>query len=164
MTNKYHIGKIVNTHGIKGEVKIYSTSDFNRFFAGQSVYLIKNHQRVDLLVENVRPHKNLLIVKFEKYSNINEILAFKGFDLFADDILEEELDENDYHYSNLIGKKAYTDQDVYIGVVTACIEVPQGHLLEIKSEDKKVLIPFISHFVGEIDDEKIIIHPIEGLL
>jgi len=164
MSKAYHIGKIVTTHGIKGEVKIYSTSDFNRFFVGQSVYLLKNKKRFDFVIERVRPQKKLLIVKFEQFSNINEVLEFIGYDLFADDVLEEELADDDYHYSTLIGKKVYTDQALFVGEVTSIIEVPQGHLIEIQKEDKKILIPFIKQFVGDIDDEKIIIHPIEGLL
>jgi 16S rRNA processing protein RimM len=61
----------------------------------------------------------VFIVKFEHYSNINDVLEFKGHDLFADDILEDELEEDDFHYSMLIGKKVFTEHNVYVGIVTS---------------------------------------------
>jgi 16S rRNA processing protein RimM len=68
-------------------------------------------------------------------------------------------------YEDLIGKKVCTDQGEDVGVVTSLVEVPQGHLIDVKKTNgKHVLIPFVSVFVDEIDDEKIIIKPIEGLL
>jgi 16S rRNA processing protein RimM len=77
----------------------------------------------------------------------------------------KKLEEDDYHYQDLIGKKVYKDDGVLIGKVTSMIEVPQGHLMEVeKTDQKKVLIPFVQAFIGDINQDRIIIHPIEGLL
>lgn len=161
----YHIGKITNTHGIRGEVKIYNLSDFNRFFIDQEIYVFINKEKHYLTIERVRPQGNLLIVKFKAYDNINDILYLKGLDVYSDDDVSDQLEEDDYHYETLIDSLVYLDDQTYVGKVISLIEVPQGHLLEIeKTDGKKVLVPFVDEFIRSIEDGKMIIAPIEGLL
>ncbi|MCF7930411.1 MAG: ribosome maturation factor RimM [Acholeplasmataceae bacterium] len=161
----YQIGKITNSHGIKGEVKIYNLSDFNRFLIGNEIFVMLKGNRVNFTIERVRPQGNLLIVKFKSYDNINDILVYKGLDVYADEIIEEELDEDDFHYQSLLNKEVYTNTNEYVGTVFSLIPVPQGHLLEIEKKDgKKVMVPFVKAFVRDVLDDKIIITPIEGLL
>jgi len=161
----YQIGKITNTHGIKGEVKIYNLSDFNRFFVNAEVYVLIQGKKKFFTIERVRSQANLLIVKFKGYDDINDILAYKGLEVYSDASVIKELEDDDYHYQSLLDKDVYTDQDVYVGKVINMIPVPQGHLLEIEKENgKKIMIPFIKIFVSEVLEEKIIITPIEGLI
>lgn len=161
----YQIGKITNSHGIKGEVKIYNLSDFNRFLIGNEIFVMLKGNRINFTIERVRPQGNLLIVKFKSYDNINDILVYKGLDVYAEEIAENELEEDDFHYQSLLHKKVYTNKDEYVGIVFSLIPVPQGHLLEIEKENgKKVMIPFVKAFVSDVLDDKIIITPIEGLL
>jgi 16S rRNA processing protein RimM len=161
----YRIGKITSTHGIKGEVKIYNLSDFDRFLVGYKVFVMVNDQKHEFTIERVRESKNVLIVKFLEFNDINEILPYKGLYVYSDADVSEQLESNDYHYEDVIGKKVMTEQLEQVGIASALIEVPQGHLLEIeKPNGKKSLVPFIEEFIGDIDEEKIIIKPIEGLL
>ncbi|MBU1142706.1 MAG: ribosome maturation factor RimM [Firmicutes bacterium] len=161
----YQIGKITNTHGIKGEVKIYNLSDFNRFFVHAEVYVLIQGKKKFFTIERVRSQANLLIVKFKGYDDINLILPYKGLEVYSDAPVTQELEEDDYHYQSLLNKDVYTNSDVYVGKVVHMIPVPQGHLLEIEKEDgKKVMIPFIKVFVSEVLVDRIIITPIEGLL
>ncbi len=161
----YQIGKITSTHGIKGEVKIYDLSDFNRFLVGQDIYVLISGNKKVFKIEQVRAHKNILIVKFVGYDNINDVLSYKGLYVYSDEEVDEQLDNDDYHYEDIIGKKVILEDQSEIGVALSLIEVPQGHLLEIEKKDgKKILIPFRKEFVGNIDDDAIIIKPIEGLL
>lgn len=163
--SKYHIGHITNTHGIRGEVKIYSYSDFNRFFVGAKIYVEIKGLKKEFQIERVRNQNNLFIVKFKGYDNINDILMYKGLDLYSDEDVTDELEEDDYHYQTLIDKKCYTKEGLFLGTVTSIVLVPQGHLLEIrKPDEKKVLVPFINAFVKDVKEDKIIIEPIEGLL
>jgi 16S rRNA processing protein RimM len=165
MSAMYQIGKITNTHGIKGEVKIYNLSDFNRFFIGAEVYVLEKAIKKTFVIERVRPQGNLLIVKFKGYDNINDILMYKGCDLYSDASVEDELEADDYHYDALMDKDVYTEEMMFVGKVISLMEVPQGHLLEIlKSDGKKVLIPFLNVFVKSVEADKIIITPIEGML
>jgi 16S rRNA processing protein RimM len=107
----------------------------------------------------------MLIVKFSEFNDINDILPYKGLYVYSDQDVSDQLETNDYHYEDVIGKKVVTDQLEQVGIASALIEVPQGHLLEIEKPDgKKALVPFIKEFIGDIDDEKIVIKPIEGLL
>jgi 16S rRNA processing protein RimM len=161
----YKVGKITSTHGIKGEVKIYNLSDFDRFLVGNKVFVMINDQKHELTIEKVRENKNMLIVKFSEFNDINDILPYKGLYVYSDQDVSDQLETNDYHYEDVIGKKVVTDQLEQVGIASALIEVPQGHLLEIEKPDgKKALVPFIKEFIGDIDDEKIMIKPIEGLL
>ncbi len=159
----YQIGKITNTHGIKGEVKIYNLSDFNRFFVGNHIYVIIKGQKKTFEIERVRPQGTLFIVKFKGYENINEILPYKGEFVYTDE--KPELEKDDYHYDDLLEKEVYNEEHVLLGKVISLIPVPQGHLLEIeKPNGKKSLVPFVDEFIKDIQDDKIIIRPIEGLL
>jgi 16S rRNA processing protein RimM len=165
MNAMYQIGKITNTHGIKGEVKIYNLSDFNRFSIGAEVYIVLKEEKKVFTIERVRPQGKLLIVKFKGYDNINDILMYKGLELYSDEDVTDELEDDDYHYHDLIDKDVYTDQNVYVGKVASMIPVPQGHLLEIEKKDgTKAMVPFIKVFVSEVLEDKIIITPIEGLI
>lgn len=159
----YQIGKITNTHGIKGEVKIYNLSDFNRFFIGNEIYVMIKGVKKTFTIERVRPQGTVLIVKFKDFNDINEILPYKGEFLYSDE--KPDLDEDDYHYDDLLEKEVFNESGERLGKVTSLIPVPQGHLLEIeKLNGKKALIPFVDEFVIEIEEDKIIIRPIEGLL
>lgn len=158
----YEIGIITTTHGIKGELKIKELSDFDRFIQGEQVFVILNDRKIDLTVVAVRKHKNSLIVKFEEFNNINDVLAFKDLIVYSTE--QGELLEGEYYFQDLYDLEVYTDNDEYVGVITEIMEVPQGHILEIYNNDKKVLIPFRKEFILEISESKVIIKVIEGLI
>lgn len=159
----FEIGKITTTHGIRGEVKVNNLSDFDRFTKGAKVFIISNDKRIDLEVENVKGKiDNKMIVKFKNFNNINEVLEYRGLTIYSD--TRGKLDENEFYFEMLIGLEAYTDKDELIGEVVDVIELPHGHLLEIVSNEKKHLVPFVDEFIISVDKEKVIIKPIEGLL
>lgn len=162
------IGKIVSTHGIKGEVKVYSESDFkeDRFSKGNILYLKENETYNPITINSYREHKNMSLITINDYKNINEVLKYIGFSIY---IKKEDLpilDEGHY-YTEVIGLEVYNIENIYIGIVEDIRIVPQGGILEIKKKDGKIsLVPYVSEFVIEIDvkNNKMIINPIEGLL
>ena len=161
----YLIGRITNTHGIRGELKVESLSDFERFKPGKTIYVDDKGNYIPLTIESVRSHQKWLLVKFVGFDNINDVLIYKGLKLYVKDKPENVLEADEYFYDDLIGKKVCTDEGEDVGVITSLIEVPQGHLIDVKKIDgKQVLIPFVSFFIMRIDDEQVIIKPIEGLL
>ena len=161
----YLIGNIANTHGIKGEVKIYNLSDFSRFLVSAKIYVMIKGEKKYFTIEKVRSQGNLFVVKFKGIDNINDVLAYKGMDVFSDDDVSKQLEEDDYHYGALIDKNVYSDQGELLGRVISLVEVPQGHLMEIEKIDgKKALVPFVKAFVKEVLSDRVIIQPIEGLL
>lgn len=166
MTNgMYLIGRITSTHGIRGELKVINLSDFDRFKPGKKVFVDIKGKYLPFVIDSVREHKNKLLVKFVDKDNINDVLMYRGFDLYTEEQSDVMLDPDEYYYDDLIGKKVQTDYGEDVGVVSSLIEVPQGHLLEVKKTNgKKVLVPFVSAFVESINDQIIVIKPIEGLL
>lgn len=158
----YEIGKIANTHGIKGEVKVKSNSDFDRFKKNKKVYTILNGQRVDLKITSVRPASDHLIIGFDAFDNINQVLHLKGAVLMTDE--KPILKADEFHYQDLIGKTVFNQENQQVGEVTDVLEVPQGHLLQITNGDKKSLIPFVGAFIKSVDQDRIQIEEIEGLL
>ncbi|MDD3068019.1 MAG: ribosome maturation factor RimM [Acholeplasmataceae bacterium] len=161
----YKIGKITNTHGIKGEVKIFNMSDFNRFSVGKEIYVLQKGEKIYFTIERIRTQKNILIIKFKGYDDINLIEAYKGLELYSDDLVTDELEEDDYHYSDLIDLDVFDLNHQKLGTVKSIIPVPQGHLLEILTiEGKKALVPFNQAFIEDVLKDSIIIKPIEGLL
>ncbi|MFA6692793.1 MAG: ribosome maturation factor RimM, partial [Acholeplasmataceae bacterium] len=119
----YKIGKITNTHGIKGEVKIFNMSDFNRFSVGKEIFILLKQEKVCFVIERVRTQKNILIVKFKGIDNINQIELYKGFDLYSDESVSNELEEDDYHYSELVDLAVYDQEDHLLGKVFSIIPV-----------------------------------------
>lgn len=155
----YRIGMIANTHGVRGELKIISETDFNRFEKGKTVII--NDQTYK--IQSVRDQNKFLLIKFEGFNTINDVERLKGTPIYSDEPYEIE-EEDTYHYQALIGTKVYTDKGEYLGITSDIIEVPHGHLIEVKDGDRKNLIPFVQNFIKEVTNEKIVITPIEGLI
>ena len=156
-----YVGEIVNTHGIKGELRIVSDFKYKDkvFFEGNKLYLGKRKQKV--IIDSYRKHKNYDMVKFNDIDNINDAIIFKGDEVF---IKREDLDIEGYVDEDIIGLKVYDDNKL-IGKVTSIIKNKQ-EILVVKNRSKNYLIPFVDEFIKNIDlDKKILnINVIEGLL
>ena len=157
---KYEIGKILKTHGIKGNLLVESRSDFNRFEVGKKVYL-NLEGKIDLTISTIRQSNKGLIIRFKGFNDINLVDKFRGLLLYSDE--EPILEDNEFHYGEVIGKEVYNQYGQLIGVVSDIMQVPQGHILRIKTETKDVLVPFNNQFVKEVSST-ILIEEIEGLL
>ncbi len=157
---KYEIGKILKTHGIKGDLLVESRSDFNRFEVGKKVYL-NLEGKIDLTISTIRDSNKGLIIHFKGYNDINLVDKFKGLLLYSDE--EPILEDNEFHYHEVLGKEVFNQYGQLIGVVSDIMEVPQGHILRIKTDTKDVLVPFNNQFVKAVTST-ILIEEIEGLL
>ena len=99
MTNYYKVGKIVNTHGIRGEVRVISTTDFTeeRYQVGEQLFLFREKQDVlPLTIASYRRHKNFDLLSFEGYPNINDVESFRDGILKISEKQLSELDEHEY--------------------------------------------------------------------
>ncbi len=154
----YYIGKITNTHGIKGEVKILSDIKYKNLVFKKNQELIINNDT--LVINTYRTHKNYDMVTFVGIDDINDVLKYKGSDVYAD------IDKKD----NIMFKEDYIGMDVYtnekIGTIIDIINNGAQDLLVIEYKNKKQYIPNVDSFIKKIDhDNKIIyINLIEGLL
>jgi len=161
------IGVIVNTHGLKGTVKVKSFTDFKdeRYKKGTTLYIAFKEELIPVTVATYRTQKNLEYVDFEEFSDINEIEKFKGSDLKINAESKHNLDADEFYFDELIGMDVYTDK--LIGTCLDVREVPQGEILVIDTGSKKnALIPFNKHFVKDVNkkENKITLIEWEGLV
>lgn len=166
MKTKYlEVGKIVGTFGIKGELKLYSESDFidERLKPGNVLYLKQDNKYVPVTINKARFHKNTYMISINGLTDINEVLPYVGFSLYVDIENAPALEDGEYYCDDLIGMEVCNQHDEKIGVVLDVLEIPSYKLLEIKDGNKKFLVPFIDEFIIEVTDNKIIIQEIEGL-
>lgn len=168
----FNVGRIVNTHGIRGEVRVISTTDFEetRFAVGSKLAVFKKDDKrpIWVTVESARRHKNFILLTFEGLNNINLVEPFKEglLKVSKDQLAEDELDENEYYHFEIKDCEVYSEKGDLIGVVSDILETGANDVWEIKSKGKKHYIPYIADVVKEIDidNKKIIIHVMEGLL
>lgn len=162
------VGKIVSTHGIKGEVRVKSDTSFSdeRFKINNTLFLKKDGKYLKIKINSYRQHKGFDMITFNDYNNINDVLEFVNCSLYIDKDNLEKLDDGSFYFDDLIGLDTYTDTLELIGPIVDIMEVPQGQILIIKKNDKEVLVPFVDEFIKEVDIEnkKVVITPIEGLL
>ena len=162
-----NVGKIVTTHGIKGEVKVkVETDDDSRFDKGQKLYVGVDDKHIsgDIIIDNARYQKDMILLTFNNIKDINDVQKYVGLSLFVD--LDEVRLDGEIYYDDLIDSKVLVEGEE-IGVVTDVMEVPQGEILRIKKKNGKTsLVPYVDEFIEEVDIDKkiIIINPIEGLL
>lgn len=162
---KIIVGFIANTHGIKGELKIKSETDFDRFSPGNTLYMDEKDQTIAFKIKRHRIHKDMDLVTFDGYEDINLVEKYKGNALYIHEDQLTDLEADEYYYSELIGVAVYDQHGTIIGEVSAIREVPQGEILEITTPVKKlVLIPFVDAFIKEVTEDKIIVETIEGLV
>jgi len=161
---KIKIGMIVNTHGLKGELKIKSFSDFNqeRYKKGNELILKTKNEELILKVKTYREHKQMVLVSFEGYEDINKVEMWKGNALYISRDKIEDLDQG-YYFFELKGCKVYDQKNQLLGEVEEILETAANPILRI---NKTILVPYVDSFIKEVDikNKRIEIEVIEGLL
>ena len=161
---KIKIGKIVNTVGLKVEVKVYNYSDSIEIYETiESIYV---EDRLTV-IENVRAQKNMVILKLEGADDRNAAEALRGKELYITEDDLPELPEGQYYVRDLIGMSVTEEDGNLLGHVTDVLQNTAQDIFEVESENgKKLLIPKVDQFVLDIDAEKreITVRLIEGML
>ncbi len=154
-----YIGKLVNTHGIKGEVRIISNFKYKKDAFKTGNTLIINNDK--LVINTYRTHKNYDMITFQGINDINDILKYKGSNVY---ISREELNINGILEQDLIGLEVY-DKDKYMGKVVDIYKTKKDDLLVIDGINKH-MIPNIPAFIKkiDIDNNKIEIKYIKGFV
>ena len=159
-----YIGKIVNTHGIKGEVRLLSNFKFKDkvFVKDMPIYVGKNKAKE--IINTYRPHKQFDMITMIGYSNINEILKYKG-ELVYINKEDLKLDKDEYLDEDLINIDVIIGDEV-VGKVKKIEIYPKQSFLVVKTEKKDCLIPYVSDIIEEINFKKgfIRIKNIKGLI
>ncbi len=160
------VGKIINTHGLRGDVKVTAWTDLPEDFEDiKRVYIKKHGENEMLTVSKIKYQKNNLIVKFKEINDINEAEKYKGQVLFADRDDLWELEDGVYYIADLIGLDVY-DENGKIGVIADVFNTGANDIYDVKRDGKKnLLLPVIDDVVKEIDleNKKVTVHIMEGL-
>ena len=164
----YDVAKIINTHGLNGEVKVKVITDFpeERFSAGSQLSLREDTDRT-LTVKSGRPFKQFWLVQFEEITDINEAEQLKGKTLVVSEDQQQELPDGVYYYRDILDCEVYDNQTgEKIGKITD-IESPGANDIWLVKEDdgKQFWLPYIDDVVKkvDIDGKKVYVEVMEGL-
>ena len=159
------IGRIVNTHGIKGELRLLSNFKYKDrvFVQNRKIYIGEEHQ--EELITSYRHHKVFEMITLAGYDNINEVLKFINKDVYVK--------KNDLN----LGKKEFLDEDLInlnvifnneeVGYVVAVKQInPKNKIIEAKINDKLIMVPYHEDFIKDVDldNKKIELNLIEGMI
>jgi len=163
------IGKILNFHGIQGEVKVGFTEGAEALFTEvDEIYVMQGSKTISLTIEKVRFHKNFALVKFKEINSIDEVMAIKGAYLKAPKSkIQGFLKEDEFYIDDLVGLSAYDSDGEFIGKVSAVSTAKGQDILFIKdAENKEHIVPFVKEIVPSVDikEKKLVIKKIEGLI
>jgi len=164
----FRVGVISNTHGIRGEVKVYPTTDnVRRFDDLKEVILDTGKEQLILHVTSVKYFKNMVILKFKEFDNINDIIPYKGMDLLVTRENAIPLEEGEYYIADIIGSKVITDEDKILGTLTDVLQTGANDVYVVKTKDgKEVLLPSIEECIldRDIENKIVKVHIMKGLL
>ncbi len=168
MVNELQVGVITQTHGIKGEVKVFpTTDDVNRFKKLKSVILDNGKQRFAMELEGVKFFKQYAIIKFKGYDSINDIEKYKGAKLFVPRENAVKLKKDEYFIADLLGMQVVTETGEAFGTLEDVIQTGANDVYVVKREDgSKVLLPALRECILKIDMEQNVmtVHIMDGLL
>ena len=159
---------ITTSHGVRGEVKVFpTTDDAERFLELEYVLLDTGRELRRLDIKNVRFFKNLVILKFDGIDNINDIEKYKGKDLWIPREEAQELGEDEYYIADLQGLNVVLEDGTEFGTLRDVMETGANDVYIIDSnEHGEVLLPAIKECILDVDLEKntMTVHLMKGLL
>lgn len=168
MEQTLRVGVISSTHGVRGEVKVFpTTDDVNRFKKLKTVILDTGREQLTLHIESVKFFKNMVILKFKEFNNINEIEKYKGKDLLVTRDQAVKLQPNENFIADLIGLKVVTDEGNAFGILKDVLQTGANDVYVIEDmEGKEYLFPAIPQCILDVnlEEQTVTVHIMDGLL
>ena len=168
MEQLLQVGVISSTHGVRGEVKVFpTTDDVKRFKKLKKVILDTGKEQLPLEIEGVKFFKQFVILKFRVIDNINDIEKYKGKSLLVDREHAVKLKKDEYFIADMIGMDVFTEEGELFGALKDVMETGANDVYIIEMTDgKEVLVPAIKQCILDVDIEnrKMVIHLLEGLV
>lgn len=166
--NFYHVGKIVNTHGIKGEVRVVPITDFidERFKTGTELVIEKGSKQIPVTIEGARPHKGMELVKFANFDNINDVQQFRDCYLSVSEDQQDALDDGQYYYHQIIGLDVETLEGRPLGQIKEILSPGANDVWVVSRPGKSdLLLPVIKDVIKQVDldHHKVLVELLEGL-
>jgi 16S rRNA processing protein rimM len=167
MQEYFEVGQIVNTFGIKGQLKVKPfTDDMERFEELKTVYICKKNEMKKVEIEDVKYNKQCVLLKVKGIEDLTEAEKYKGLFLKIDRKDAKKLPKDTYFIADILGLEVYTDEGELLGKVDDIFPTGANDVYVVKNElGKQILLPSIPEVLKEIDLEKgkVIVHLIEGL-
>lgn len=167
MDNLLKVGIISNTHGIRGEIKVFPTTDDpKRYLDLEELILDTGKEKKKMEIEKVRFYKNMVILKFKGIDDINEVLPYRQKNLYVTREQAVPLKENEYFIADLIGLAVVSDEGEELGEVTDVIQSAANDIYVIKKKGMpELLVPAIKDCIKKVDVEagSMEIHLLPGL-
>ena len=164
----FEVGQIVNTFGIKGFVKVNPlTDDAERFEELESVFVVKNKELIEMKIEEIKYHKNQVLIKFKGIEDINMAEKYKGCYIKIKGENAKKLPEDTYFIADLIGLPVYDESGKLLGKVDDIYNNKSHDIYVVKDElGKQILLPSTKEVIKQvdIDNERIVVHLIDGLV
>ena len=170
MENYLAVGKIVNTQGLKGEVRVISVTDFvnERYKKGALLTIFQDgKETVEVTVKSHSKHKNFDLLTFENHPRIEDVEIYKGSELKVSKEHIQELEGEDYYYHQIIGLPVVTEEGEELGEIKEILSPGANDVWVVKGKAKKdILLPYIDDVVKEVNLEegRVVVSIMEGLL
>ena len=168
MEQRLQVGIISSTHGIKGEVKVFpTTDDVKRYKKLKEVYLDTGKELITLEIQAVKFFKQFAIVKFKGIDNINEVEIYKGKSLLIDREEAVALSKDEYYIADMIGLNVSTEEEEEFGTLKEVLETGANDVYVIEtSKYGEILVPAIKQCILDvnIEEKSMKIHLMEGLV
>lgn len=162
----FEIGKIVNTQGVKGDVRVVPITDEPERFLKLKVALVDNGKsKKEYPIENIWFHKTFVIIKFKGIDDMTAAEKLKGTSIKIDRKDAIPLEENEYYISDLYDMEVYTDEGEYLGIINDIIFTASNDVYEVKNNDTTILLPAIKQCILNVNihERKMTVHMMEGL-
>lgn len=168
MQEYFEIGQIVNTFGVKGQVKVKPfTNDVEQFETLGKILVVKSKETIEMKILEVKYHKDMVILKLEGIEDMNMAEKYKGCYIKIHRSNARQLEEGEYFIADIIGSDVYTDTDKYLGKVEDIYNTGSNDIYVIKDElGKQILLPAIKEVLLDIDveNQKVTVHLLKGLV
>lgn len=168
MEQRFKVGEIANTHGLRGEVKVYpTTDDVKRFKKLKECTLDTGREEIELHVESCKFFKQFAILKFKEFNDINEVEKYKHCGLYVNREHAVTLKKDEYYIADLVGITVYNEDETVLGTLKDVIETGANDVYLVEMEnDRELMIPALKECILEVDIEKgtMRVHLMDGLL
>lgn len=167
MTDQFlRVGAITKTHGLKGALKVYPTTDEPEVLSpGAAAFIDAKEGPVPVTVESVSKFKNLLIIKFKEFGDINDVELFKDRDLLMSMDVLPELKEDEYFISDLVDMGVFDEEDQKLGTIREVLQTGANDVYVVAAKDKDILIPAIHDCILTVNvpEKKMVVRLLPGL-
>lgn len=167
MEQMLRVGVITSTHGVRGEVKIFPTTDDAKRFKTLKKVILDGREPLELSIEQVKFFKNMVILKFKGYDNINDVETWRQRDLLITRDQAVELKEDEYFITDLIGLTVVNEEEAVLGRVKDVLETGANDVYVVElTGGKELLLPAIKDCILNVDLEggRMKVHVLDGLM